>query len=74
VASVLARLAEQCDYVIVEDADLTSTVLLGHLRRFSLHNLAVCDMTKEMRLTANYAYVLWTRGGATPQLAGERLW
>jgi len=73
-ASVLARLLEHCGYLIVEDADLRPSELVEHLRTFSLHRLAACDMTKAMGLTANYAYVLWPRAGNEPPVSGERLW
>lgn len=73
-ASVLGRLLEHCDYLIVEDADLRPEDLVAHLRTFSLRRLAACDMTKAMGLTGNYAYVLWPRGREEPQLGGERLW
>ncbi len=73
-ASVLGRLLEHCDFLIVEDADLRPKDLIEHLRRFSLHTLVACDMTKAMGLTGNYAYVLWPRDGQEPQLGGERLW
>ena len=73
-ASVLGRLLEHCDYLIVEDADLRPEDLVQHLRRFSLRRLAACDMTKAMGLTGNYAYVLWPRESGEPQLGGERLW
>ncbi len=73
-ASVLGRLLEHCDYLIVEDADLRPKDLIEHMRRFSLHPLVACDMTKAMGLTGNYAYVLWPRDSKEPQLEGERLW
>jgi hypothetical protein len=73
-ASVFSRLMEQCDYVVVEDADLRPKDLAQHLTDFSLQTLAALDMTKAMRLTGNYAYVLWPREGSAPKLEGERLW
>jgi hypothetical protein len=73
-ASVLARLLEHCDYLIVEDADLRPTDLVEHLRTFSLRRLAACDMTKAMGLTGNYAYVLWPRADSELPVSGERLW
>jgi len=73
-ASVLARLLEHCDYLIVEDADLRPNDLIEHLREFSLYTLAACDMTKTLGLSGNHAYVLWCRGGNEPPLRGERLW
>jgi hypothetical protein len=73
-ASVIGRLLEQCDYLIVEDADLRPGDLINHLRAFSLEGIVVHDMTRAMGLTANYAYVLWPRGRKEPQLEGERIW
>ena len=73
-ASVIGRLLEQCDYLIVEDADLRPRDLIDHLRAFSLRGIAVQDMTRAMELKANHAYALWPRGRTVPQLEGERLW
>jgi len=72
-ASVLGRLLEHCDCLIVEDADLRPTDLVDHLRTFSLHTLTACGVTKKLGLTGNYAYVLCPRGREAP-LRGERLW
>ena len=71
--SVLARLLEHCDYLIVEDVDLRPKDLVEHLQTFSLHTLAACDMTRTLGLTGNYACVLWPRDSEAP-LRGERLW
>ncbi len=73
-ASVIARLLEQCDYLVIEDADLRPYDLLDHLRAFSLQEIAVRDMTEPMGLTGNYAYVLWPRANSAPHLAGKRIW
>jgi hypothetical protein len=73
-ASVIGRLLEQCDYLIVEDADLRPVDLINHLRAFSLEGVTVNDMTRAMGLRGNYAYVLWPRGLREPQLEGERIW
>jgi len=73
-ASVIGRLLEQCDYLIVEDADLRPVDLVNHLRAFSLEGIVVHDMTRAMGLTGNYAYVLWPRRGNGPRLDGERIW
>jgi hypothetical protein len=72
--SVIGRLLEQCDYLIVDDADLRPVDLISHLRAFSLERIVAHDMTRAMRLTANYAYVLWPRGRREPQLEGESIW
>jgi hypothetical protein len=63
-----------CDYVVVEDADLRPRDLAQHLMEFSLKTLGALDMTKAMRLTGNYAYILWSRERSAPNLEGERLW
>ncbi len=73
-ASVLARLLEHCDRVLVEDADLRPKDLAEHLRTFSLHTLAVSDLTKTLGLSSNHAYLLWPRDSGQPQLGGERIW
>jgi hypothetical protein len=73
-ASVIGRLLEQCDYLIVEDADLRPVDLIDHLRAFSLGGIAAHDMTRAMGLTGNYAYVLWPKGRREPLLEGERIW
>jgi hypothetical protein len=72
-ASVLARLLEHCDYLIVEDADLRPTDLVEHLQTFSLHTLTARDVTRTLGLAGNYAYVLCPRGSEV-SLPGERLW
>ena len=72
-ASVLARLLEYCDYLIVEDADLRPTDLVEHLQTFSLHTLTARDVTRALGLAGNYAYVLCPRGSEA-SVPGERLW
>lgn len=73
--SVISRLSEKCDYVIIEDADLRPQDLVTHMAGFSLHSLAVQDMTKALGLTENHAYVVWFRTGAEePTFSGERIW
>jgi hypothetical protein len=73
-ASVLARLLEHCDSVIVEDADLRPKELVEHLNAYGLHRLTACDMTRAQGLTGNHVYVLWRRGRHEPRLGGQRLW
>jgi hypothetical protein len=73
--SAISRLAEKCDYVIIEDADLRPQDLIDHIIRFSLHSIVVRDMTKALGLTGNHAYVVWFRTGAEePVLSGEQIW
>jgi len=72
--SVLARLLEHCDYLIVEDADLRPKDVVEHLRAFSLDGLAALDMTKALGLIGNHAYLLSNKGDKKPSLPGERIW
>ena len=73
--SVISRLVENCDYVIVEDADLRPQDLIDHVAMFSLHSITIQDVTKAMGLTVNHAYVLWSKTEtARPEFAGERVW
>jgi hypothetical protein len=72
--SVLARLLEHCDYLIVEDADLRPKDIVEHLRAFSLDGLAALDMTKALGLVGNHAYLLSSKGAKKSSLPGERIW
>jgi hypothetical protein len=72
--SVVSCLAENCDYIIIEDADLRPQDLIGHATRYSLGSLTICDMTKALMLKGNYLYVIWTRKAINPQLSGEQIW
>jgi len=73
--SVISRLVENCDYVIIEDADLRPQDLIDHITMFSLYSIAVQDMTKALGLTGNHAYVAWSKTkAAQPGFSGERIW
>lgn len=73
--SVIARLVEHCDYVVIEDADLTPKDLVHHMTRFALHSITVRDVTRALRLTGNYAYIAWSRMVAgSPNFSGEQIW
>ncbi len=73
--SVLARLAENCDYILVEDADLTPNDLVDHMRRFALRSITAYNLSKALGLVGNYAYVLWAETKVTPpEFQWERLW
>ncbi len=72
--SVMGRLVEECDYLIVEDADLRPCDLVDHMKAFSLTRVEVVDMTQAMKLKANYAYVMWRRPKERPPLEGVRIW
>ena len=70
------RLAEDCNYIIIEDADLKSQDLINHLKKYSLRSLIAYDMTKALGMVGNYAYVVWPKNEAReePNLVGERIW
>ena len=73
-ASAIGRLLQQCDYLVIGDADMRAQDLIDHLEAFSLAGIAVQDMTRAMQLKANYVYVLWPRNSKEPHLEGERIW
>ena len=72
--SVISCLSENCDYIIIEDADLRPQDLIDHANRYSLGSLTICDMTKALKLKGNYLYVIWTKKETAPQLSGEQIW
>lgn len=74
--SVLSCLAENCDYVIIEDADLRPQDLVEHMETFALNSITIQDMTKALGLTGNNAYIVWTRNkpGEELNFGGERIW
>ena len=72
--SIISSLANICDYVIIEDADLRQQDLITHATKFSLNFLTICDMTKAMKLKGNYVYVVWLKCAIKPILLGEQIW
>jgi len=73
--SVFSRLLEYCEFVVIEDADLRPNDLIVHMETFSLHSLAVQNLTKALGLTGNYAYVVWLKNMLLqPTFPGERIW
>jgi hypothetical protein len=74
-SSVVAHLVETCDYVLIEDGDLSPNDLADHMRRFALHSIAAYDLSKALGLVSNYAYILWDKSKVEPpETQGERLW
>jgi len=73
-ASAIGRLLQQCDYLVIGDADMRAQDLIDHLKAFSLEGIAAHDMTTAMQLKANYVYVLWPKDRKDPRLEGERIW
>ena len=74
--SIISCLAENCDYVIIEDADLRSQDLIDHLEMFSLKSIIIQDLTEVLGLTGNHAYVISSKNEAReePNFGGERIW
>lgn len=74
--SVLSRLAENCDYVVIEDADLRPQDLTEHMKAHSLHSITIQDMTRTLGLTGNRAYVVWSKKTLRqkPNFGGELIW
>lgn len=72
--SVIACLAENCDYIIIEDADLRPQELIDHATKFSLGSLTIRDMTKTLKLKGNCLYVVWPNTAIAPLLMGEQIW
>jgi hypothetical protein len=73
--SVISRLVDNCDYIIIEDADLTPNNLIAHAKAFSLSSITVYNMTQALRLKGNFAYVIWSKKKiVAPSFSGEQIW
>jgi hypothetical protein len=74
--SVLSCLVDNCDCVVIEDADLRPQDLVEHMRTYSLHSITIRDMTKALGLTGNRAYVVWSNSKPKkePDFGGEPIW
>jgi len=73
--SVVSRLSEYCDYIIIEDADLRPQDLIDHCIKFSLTHLNICNVTKALKLKSNYAYVICSKiKTIDPLFSGEQIW
>jgi hypothetical protein len=74
--SVLSCLVDNCDYIVIEDADLRPQDLVEHMKAYSLRSVTIQDMTKSLGLTGNRAYVIWSRSKLKqkPGFGGESIW
>jgi len=72
--SIISSLANNCNYVIIEDADLRQQYLINHCKKYSLDFLTIQDMTKALKLKGNYLYVIWAKNNFTPIIEGEKIW
>ena len=73
---MISCLVENCDYVVIEDADLRPQDLVEHIETFSLHSTTIQDMTKALGLTGNRAYVVWLKNKPReePNFGDEQIW
>jgi hypothetical protein len=72
--SIVSSLLNNCNYVIIEDADLRQQDLINHCKKYSLDLLTILDMTKALKLKGNYLYVIWAKNNFAPILEGENIW
>jgi hypothetical protein len=74
--SVLSCLVDNCDYVVIEDADLRPQDLVEHMKAYSLHSITIQDMTKALGLTGNRAYIAWSKNKLKqkPNFGGALIW
>lgn len=72
--SIIARLAEYCDHIVIEDADLDPETLVTHMLTYKLNNFAIWNMTKSMKLKGNYLYTISTETISKISLSGKRIW
>ncbi len=73
--SIIERLNDWCDLIVVQDADLRPSDLRAHCDRAGLSGLVAIDMTKQLGLRGHYCYALGdSRDDALKSLDGQRLW
>jgi hypothetical protein len=72
--SVISRLAENCSYIIIEDADLKPQDLIDHATKFALNGISVFNMTKTLKLKGNYLYLIGQKNAMSACLLGEQIW
>jgi hypothetical protein len=72
--SVISRLAENCSYIIIEDADLKPEDLVDHAIKFALNSITVLNMTKTLKLKGNYLYLIGQKNVMSACLSGEQIW
>ena len=71
---VITCLSENCDYIIIEDADLRPQDLIDHMTEYSLSTLTIYDMTKALRLKGNNLYVISSKKILAPPFTGKQIW
>jgi hypothetical protein len=73
--SIISKMLEDCDAVIIQDLDLTPDDLQLHCEQQALHHIAVFDTRKMLRLRNYHSYfIVHEDDPALSKLKGERLW
>jgi hypothetical protein len=74
--SVISCLVDNCDYIVIEDADMRPQDLIEHMETYELYSMTIYNMTKVLGLTGNYAYIIWqkSRSEKAPEFGGEFIW
>jgi len=67
-------LTDNCDYLIIEDADLSPRDLVDHATKYSLNYITVFNLTKILKLKGNYLYLIGKKKVMLPSLPGEQIW
>lgn len=72
-SSLLDRLSQLANLIVIEDVDLTGDILKNHLRESALHHLAASDATNRIRMQLASLFCV-TRKACSATLPGRRLW
>lgn len=72
-SSLLQRLCEFADNILIEDADLTVDDLVHHLHTQEIKNIKVYDLSKHLRLSVNHIYWITTTE-MPPPLKAACIW
>jgi hypothetical protein len=67
-------LAENCSYIIIEDADLRPQDLVDHATMFALNDISVFNLTKTLKLKGNYLYLIGHKNAMSGWFSGEQIW
>lgn len=73
--SILGKLLEQCELLIIQDSDLHPDILKEHYKAFKFSGTAALDVTKRLGLKRHFSYVLLRSGNPfIDAFQGEKLW
>lgn len=71
--SLIRRLMELSDGILIEDGDLLPDELIKHLSQHGGDNLSVFDLSRMLRLSVNHIYWITSSQNDSPQ-GGEKIW